>query len=202
MKAILFMSFFIQYRCVVVGKGYQLSDVLSDLICRAWSRYFNFLWKRFFGRISYLMVPVAPLVLAARAMSGLGKQALGTKALFIPIVSHLVQSRMPSIFLHHIETIQSQFYRAKIIWCVWVVLRRTAMWCFYDAILQSFPFGFFGGPLDALEHSAAVTLTVTHIDCNVPIGTTEFQNFNANLMDILSLCCVKKKLKSEKKVQF
>ena len=88
MKAILFMSFFIQYRCVVVGKGYQLSDVLSDLICRAWSRYFNFLWKRFFGRISYLMV--APLVLAARAMSGLGKQALGTKALFIPIVSHLV----------------------------------------------------------------------------------------------------------------
>ena len=31
-------------------------------------------------------------------MSGLGKQALGTKALFIPIVSHLVQSRMPSIF--------------------------------------------------------------------------------------------------------
>ena len=38
------------------------------------------------------------LVLAARAMSGLGKQALGTKALLMPIVSHLVQSRMPSIF--------------------------------------------------------------------------------------------------------
>ena len=58
MKAILSILclFFIQYRCVVVGKSYQLSDVLSDLICRAWSRYFNFLWKRFFGRISYLKV--------------------------------------------------------------------------------------------------------------------------------------------------